>query len=109
METFLARPSMFSSLLELDAEIFEDAWPTGEDRDVLEACLAAVAESQAPLTAANLRAARSLLTDRSVARASPSTSSAMNQKRLDELDDRFPEPARSACQVGQLLKSCRRM
>ena len=75
MVTRLAVPSIPRDVLELDAEILADHLAAGEDRDVLEHRLAAIAEAGA-LTAATLRPPRSLLTT-SVANASPSMSSAM--------------------------------
>ena len=57
----------------------------GEDRDVLEHGLAAIAEAGA-LTAATCSVPRSLLTTR-VARASPSVSSAMMSERTALLGD----------------------
>jgi hypothetical protein len=62
-------------VLELDAELFEDRLPAGEDRDVLEHGLAAIAEPGA-FTAHTLSVPRSLFTT-SVASASPSRSSLM--------------------------------
>jgi hypothetical protein len=67
-------------VLELDAEVFGDELAAGEDGDVLEHGLAAVAEARR-LDGATLSVPRSLLTTR-VARASPSTSSAMMRSGL---------------------------
>jgi hypothetical protein len=61
--------------LELDAEVLEDRLAAGQDGDVLEHRLAAIAEA-GRLDRADLKDPRILLTT-SVARASPSTSSAM--------------------------------
>ena len=61
-------------VLELEADLLGDDLAAGEDRDVLQHGLAAVAEARA-LTATDLKVPRILLTT-SVERASPSTSSA---------------------------------
>ncbi len=70
-------------VLELDAEVFGDATAAGEDGDVFEHGLAAVAEAGG-LDGATLSVPRSLFTTR-VARASPSTSSAMMRSGLPVL------------------------
>jgi hypothetical protein len=70
-------------VLELDAEILADHLAAGEDGDVLEHGLAAVAEARR-LDGADLQVPRSLFTT-SVARASPSTSSAMISSGLPVL------------------------
>ena len=62
-------------VLELDAEVFGDALAAGEDGDVFEHRLAAIAEARG-LDGATCSVPRSLFTTR-VASASPSTSSAM--------------------------------
>jgi hypothetical protein len=67
-------------VLELDAEVLGDELAAGEDRDVLEHGLAAIAEA-GRLDGATLSVPRSLLTT-SVARASPSMSSAMIRSGL---------------------------
>ncbi len=71
--------------LELDAEVFGDGLAAGEDGDIAEHGLAAVAEARA-LTAATLSVPRSLLTTR-VASASPSTSSAMMRSGFGSFGD----------------------
>jgi hypothetical protein len=73
--TFLAGRARELDLLELDAEVLEDRLAAGQDGDVLQHRLAAVAEA-GRLDRATLSVPRSLLTT-SVASASPSTSSAM--------------------------------
>ena len=63
MVTFLAWPrSLDLDVLELDAEVFGDRLAAGEDRDVLEHGLAAIAEAGA-LTAATLQRAAQLVDD----------------------------------------------
>ena len=70
-------------VLELDAEVFGDAVAAGEDGDVFQHGLAAIAEAGS-LDGATLSVPRSLFTT-SVARASPSTSSAMMRSGLPVL------------------------
>ena len=70
-------------VLELDAEVFGDAPAAGQDGDVFEHGLAAIAEARG-LDGATCSVPRSLLTT-SVASASPSTSSAMIRSGLPVL------------------------
>ncbi len=67
---------------ELDAGLFHDRLAAGEDRDVFEHRLAAIAEARS-LHGAAFSVPRSLLTTR-VASASPSTSSAMISSGLPQ-------------------------
>ena len=73
----LARPrSVSDGVLELEADFLADDLAAGEDRDVLQHRLAAIAEARRLDGARRVSVPRSLLTT-SVASASPSTSSAM--------------------------------
>jgi hypothetical protein len=77
----LARPrSLEGHVLELEAELLGDDLAAREDGDVLQHLLAAIAEARG-LDGAHCSVPRSLLTT-SVARASPSTSSAMIRSGL---------------------------
>ena len=63
IDTFLARPSMSSvDVLELDAEVFGDHLAAGQDGDVLEHGLAAIAEARR-LDGGDLQAAAQLVDD----------------------------------------------
>jgi hypothetical protein len=72
----------------------------GEDRDVFEHRLAAVAEARRLDRRSTLSVPRSLLTT-SVASASPSTSSAMIEQRTCRADDRLEQ--RAACPSSLLI------
>ena len=85
---------------ELDAQVFEDRLAAGQDGDVFEHGLAAIAVAGA-LTAQHLNVPRSLLMT-SVARASPSTSSAMIRSGLPALTTFF-EDRHQILDVADLL------
>ena len=99
--TFLARPSICErDVLELDAEVFGDHLAAGEDGDVLEHGLAAIAEARR-LDGRDLEAAAQLVDDERGERLALDVLGD-DEQRLAGLHDRF-EDRQHRLQVGELL------